>query len=179
MNQERIGKFIGELRKEKNMTQEELAEKIGVTSKSISRWENGKTMPDISMLNILATELNCTISELLNGKRLTKEELIDLRETINKLIEYETEQQIKQDQKFSTYNIIGWITLTMALLNNVFGYLNYIFTPNITEFIQGLLYGICICSNMISLYSRSHNTSICEKKKKLIRRLKRRLKRGN
>ncbi len=46
MNQERIGKFIATCRKEKNLTQEELAEKLGVTSKSISRWENGKTMPD-------------------------------------------------------------------------------------------------------------------------------------
>ena len=52
MDQEKIGKFIAELRKEKNMTQEQLAEKMGVTDKSISRWENGKTMPDISMLNI-------------------------------------------------------------------------------------------------------------------------------
>ncbi len=57
MNQEKIGKFISELRKENNMTQEQLAEKMGVTDKSISRWENGKTMPDLSMLPILANEL--------------------------------------------------------------------------------------------------------------------------
>ena len=54
MDQEKIGKFIAELRKGKNMTQEQLAEKIGVTDKSISRWETGKTMPAISMLSILA-----------------------------------------------------------------------------------------------------------------------------
>ncbi len=58
MNQEKIGKFIAVLRKEKNMTQEQLAEKMRVTAKSISRWETGKTMPDISMINILANELN-------------------------------------------------------------------------------------------------------------------------
>ncbi len=95
MDQEKIGKFIKELRKEKNMTQEQLAEKMGVTDKSISRWENGKTMPDISILSVLANELNCTIPELLNGRRMTKEELIDLRETINNLIEYESNQQIR------------------------------------------------------------------------------------
>ena len=74
MNQEKIGKFISELRKEKNLTQEQLAEKIGVTSKSISRWENGKTMPDVSLFEPLCKELNITINELLSGKRIDKKE---------------------------------------------------------------------------------------------------------
>lgn len=51
MNQERIGKFIQQLRKEKKLTQEQLAEKLGVTNKSISRWENGVYMPDFSLFN--------------------------------------------------------------------------------------------------------------------------------
>ena len=51
------------------MTQEQLAEKMGVTDKSISRWENGKTLPDISILVALAEELNVEISELLNGRK--------------------------------------------------------------------------------------------------------------
>lgn len=70
MNQEEIGKFISELRKDKNMTQEQLAEKLGVTSKSISRWENGKTMPDYSLMKQLCDELEITINELLSGERL-------------------------------------------------------------------------------------------------------------
>ena len=171
MDQEKIGKFIAELRKENNLTQEQLAEKMGVTNKSISRWENGKTMPDISLLSILSNELNCTIPELLNGKKMTKEELIDLRETINILIEYESNQQIINDKKFNKYNMIGCIALFLAILNTEFKFLNYIFTPNAGEFVQGLLYGICICANMISLYNRSHNISIYEKKKELIKKL--------
>lgn len=171
MNQEKIGKFISELRKDNNMTQEQLAEKLGVTDKSISRWEHGKTMPDISILSILANELNCTISELLNGRRMTQEELIDLRETINDLIEYESNRQIRNDREFNKYNLIGSVTLLLALFNNSFGYLDYIFTTNVVEFIQGGLYGISICANMISLYNRSHNISVCEKKKEFIRKL--------
>lgn len=171
MDQEKIGEFIRELRKENNMTQEQLAEKMGVTDKSISRWENGRTMPDISMLGILANELNCTIPELLNGKKMTKDELIELKETIDNLIEYESNQQIKNDRKTNKYNIVGCIALTLAVFNNAFGYLNYIFTPNVVEMVQGALYGICICANMISLYNRSHNISICEKKKELIRKI--------
>ncbi len=171
MNQEKIGKFISELRKEKGMTQEQLAEKMGVTDKSISRWENGKTMPDISLLVLLAEELNVEISELLNGRKMSQEELIELKGTIENLIEYESNQQIKNDRKTNKYNIIGCIALTLAVFNNIFGYLDYIFTPNVVEFVQGALYGICICANMISLYNRSHNISICEKKKKLISKL--------
>ena len=55
MDQIKIGKFILDCRKKKNLTQEQLAEKIGVTSKSISRWENGKTMPDYSLLKDLCS----------------------------------------------------------------------------------------------------------------------------
>lgn len=74
MNQEKIGKFIAKLRKEKKLTQEQLAEKLGVTSKSISRWENGNTMPDVSLFEPLCKELNITINELLSGEKIKKEE---------------------------------------------------------------------------------------------------------
>lgn len=172
MDQEKIGKFIAELRKENNMTQEELAQKLGVTDKSISRWENGKTMPDISLFNILTKELNCTIAELLNGRKMTQEELLDMRDTITNLIQYEANKQIKDYKKFNKYNLIGSITLVLALLHNAFGYLDYIFTPNIVEFVQGALFGISICTNMISLYNRNHSVTLCEKKKELIKKLK-------
>ena len=76
MNQVEIGKYISELRKAKNMTQEQLAEKMGVTNKSISRWENGNTLPDISLLVQLSDILNTTLPELINGRKMTKEELL-------------------------------------------------------------------------------------------------------
>lgn len=72
MNQAKIGKFIAELRKEKGLTQEQLAEKLGVTSKSISRWENGKTMPDLSLMKPLCNELEITINDLLSGEKIEK-----------------------------------------------------------------------------------------------------------
>lgn len=67
MNQEKIGKFIANMRKKKNMTQEMLAEKLGVSNKSISRWETGKCMPDISLLEPLSIELGITVNELIKG----------------------------------------------------------------------------------------------------------------
>lgn len=172
MNQEKIGKFINELRKENNMTQEQLAEKMGVTDKSISRWENGKTMPDISLLGTLADNLNITIQELLNGQKMTKNELLELKGTIENLIEYESNNQIKNSKKINKYIIIGNLVIVLAILHNQFGYLDYIFTPNIADFVQGMFYGLGITFDLIGVYNNSHNISVCERKKMFIKKLK-------
>lgn len=70
MNQEEIGKFIFVLRKEKNMTQEQFGECLGVSQRTVSRWETGKNMPDISMLQPISELLGCSVTELLQGKRI-------------------------------------------------------------------------------------------------------------
>ena len=70
MDQIKIGKFIATLRKEKELTQEQLGEKLGVTNKTISRWENGNYMPDIEMLSLLSKEFDVSINELISGERL-------------------------------------------------------------------------------------------------------------
>ena len=70
MDQEKIGKFIAICRKEQNLTQEQLAEKLGVSSKSISRWENGRTLPDYSIIKDLCKTLNISINELFSGEKI-------------------------------------------------------------------------------------------------------------
>lgn len=75
MDQIKIGKFIAESRKNLQLTQEQLAEKIGVSNKSISRWENGKTMPDVSLFEPLCDALNITINELLQGEKIAEKEI--------------------------------------------------------------------------------------------------------
>lgn len=74
MDQVKTGKFISALRKEKGMTQEQLGEKLGVTNKTVSRWENGNYMPNVEMLSLLSGEFNVSINELINGERLTTED---------------------------------------------------------------------------------------------------------
>lgn len=73
MDQVKIGKFIAELRKENNLTQERLGEKLGVTNKTVSRWENGNYMPNIEMLSLLSKEFDVSINELISGERLDAE----------------------------------------------------------------------------------------------------------
>ena len=67
MDNEKFGNFVKELRKEKNLTQKELAKRINITDKAVSKWERGLSFPDITMLNILSKELDVTVEELLNG----------------------------------------------------------------------------------------------------------------
>ena len=68
MNQTAIGNYIAKKRREKNLTQEQLAEKLGVSNKTISKWENGKCMPDYSIIEQLCKELTVTLSELMDGE---------------------------------------------------------------------------------------------------------------
>ena len=75
MDKEKIGLFIKELRKEKNQTQRELAEKIHVTDKAVSKWERGLSIPDVAILPDLAIELDISIHELLQGERNTSDRI--------------------------------------------------------------------------------------------------------
>ena len=70
MDQAKVGKFIAQLRKERGLTQEELGQKVGVTNKTVSRWENGNYMPDIELLIPLGEILGVSVNELLAGERL-------------------------------------------------------------------------------------------------------------
>lgn len=72
MDQVKIGKFIAELRKEKNMTQVQLAEKLDITDRAVSKWENGRGLPEVSLMKPLCEILGITLSELLDGERSDK-----------------------------------------------------------------------------------------------------------
>lgn len=82
MNQDNIGKFILELRTSKGWTQEELANRIPITRQAVSRWEQGKSIPDSSTLVILSEIFDVSINELLSGKRIPKKEIIKESEKI-------------------------------------------------------------------------------------------------
>lgn len=97
MEQIKIGKFIAELRKNKNMTQEQLGEKLGVSSKTISKWENGRGMPELSTLKPLSEELGVSINEILSGEKIEKEVYQEkLEENIVNTIDYANKKMEKQ-----------------------------------------------------------------------------------
>ena len=111
MNQEKIGKFISECRKEKKLTQSELAEKLGVTDKSISNWENGRNMPDISLFKPLCDILGISINDFISGEKIKKEKYQEkFEENIINTIEYSNKRISKKN------NLIGIILITFGIM---------------------------------------------------------------
>ncbi|MBE6160501.1 MAG: helix-turn-helix domain-containing protein [Lactobacillales bacterium] len=111
MNQEKIGKFILECRKSKKLTQFELAEKLGVTDKSISNWENGRNMPDLSLFKPLCEILDISINDLISGEKVSKDKYQEkLEENIISTIDY-TNKKVSEKN-----NLIGIILITFGIL---------------------------------------------------------------
>lgn len=88
IDQEKIGGFLRDLRKEKNLTQEELAEKYGISSKTVSRWETGKTLPDLATLVELADYYEVDIKEIIDGERKSEIMNKEEKETLQKVANY-------------------------------------------------------------------------------------------
>ena len=88
MDQKKIGKFLKELRKEKGITQEEFAEMLNVSGRTVSRWETGTNMPDISLLVDIAEIFDVSISEIINGERKSEIMEKEVKETVLSLSDY-------------------------------------------------------------------------------------------
>ena len=97
MNQEKIGKFISKCRKEKRLTQSKLGEKLGVSSKAVSKWETGRSMPDISIMQKLCNILDISLNDLFAGEKIKEQ---DLEKTSEKtIINILTLNKIQQNKK--------------------------------------------------------------------------------
>lgn len=107
MDSKKIGAFIAVNRKAKGFTQEQLGEKLGVSNKTISRWENGNYMPDLSLLEPLSRELGISLNELLAGEKIEKEKAIEYSEqNLISTIDY-TEKKIKNVHREISMFIMG------------------------------------------------------------------------
>lgn len=117
MNQEKIGKFILMCRKEKKMTQSELGEKLGVTEKSISNWENGRNMPDLSLFKPLCDALDITINDLMSGEKIDKENYQKkFEENIVNTIDYSTKKINKYSKVIALILIIFGLFIALSAI---------------------------------------------------------------
>lgn len=136
MDMVKMGSFLAELRKEQKLTQAELGEKLGVTNKTVSRWETGTYMPPVEILEELSRLYGLTINEILSGRKLTTEEYKEMAESnIRETLKASTfELQEKQEffkKKWRREHIstiiactVAWIVLMAALIiQNVETYL--------------------------------------------------------
>ena len=117
MDQVKIGKFIAERRKEKNMTQAELAEKLNITDRAISKWETGKGMPDSSIMLDLCNELDISVNELLSGEMI-KMENYDKKAEEN-FIKLKKEKEDSDKRLLFAETIIGSI-ITISFILMIF-----------------------------------------------------------
>jgi transcriptional regulator with XRE-family HTH domain len=114
MDQIKIGKFIAECRKKNNLTQMQLAEKLNITDRAISKWENGKAMPDSSIMLDLCNELKISVNELLSGEVI---EMKDYNEIAEKnLLEMAQKEEV-QNKKMMFYEmVIGYMSSVTFLI---------------------------------------------------------------
>lgn len=115
MDQIQTGRFIAELRKENKMTQTELGEKVGVTNKTVSRWENGNYMPDISLLPALSSELGVSINELISGRRFDREEFKQSADD-NLMVSFTRIKNFKRQKKLMDFFTGGGTGLVIGCL---------------------------------------------------------------
>ena len=118
MDQNKSGKFIAKLRKEKNMTQEQLAEKMNVSINAVSKWERGLSFPDVSILKKLCKELGISVEELINGKEDKSEEAKE-RAIINVV-----NSKNKEKKKFKIIIIVSSILIAIIILASIMLYKN-------------------------------------------------------
>ena len=132
MDQIKIGKFIAALRKEKGMTQEQLGQKLGVTNKTVSRWENGNYMPDVETLLMLSKEFGVSMNELAAGERLAAEDFVETADcnlaaalnnsvfTLKEKLEFFKRKWKREHLSIMIVCAVAWLGLLIALkLQNV------------------------------------------------------------
>ena len=121
MDQKKIGSFLKELRKEKDITQEQLAEKIKVSGRTVSRWETGSNMPDISLLAQLADFYDVSIPEIIDGERKSENMNEEVKETVLKLSDYTETINQKIKGRLFVLTVIAIIGMIAFVIIEVMG----------------------------------------------------------
>ena len=116
MNQQKTGELLKRLRREKGLTQEQLAEKFYISSRTVSRWETGSNMPDVAMLIELADFYDVDIREIIDGER--KSEIMDkeTKDTLLKVAEYAAEEHRKAQTRVLITALVVCVTLIVCTL---------------------------------------------------------------
>lgn len=122
MNQKKIGSFLKELRKEKGITQEEFAENLNVSGRTVSRWETGVNMPDISLLVDIAEFFNVSIPEIINGERKSEIMEKEVKEVAEAMSNYAGAEKSVILKRVKLISIIGLISLVIGLVMEAINY---------------------------------------------------------
>lgn len=165
MDQKKIGAFLKELRKEKQLTQEQLAEILGVTNRSISRWENGVNMPDFDLVIEIANYYDVSIEEILDGER--KNEMIDKKteQMLLKVADYESNEKQRFSRRICRLFIAAILSFVLYAVLNYTGLDTKDGYEQIASYALGLVFGALLVG---ALYTSGYMAKIKEFKKRVL-----------
>lgn len=152
MNQKKIGQFIKELRKSKEITQEQLAETLNVSGRTVSRWETGNNLPDISLLVEIADFFDVDVRELIEGERKSKMMEEQVREVADKMADYADAEKGKLLRKIQ---IVGFIGVILSIISIIWQRRNLDIDPAYNFAVKGTMYlsfAVLVIMAIITLY---------------------------
>jgi transcriptional regulator with XRE-family HTH domain len=144
MDTEKIGKFIADRRKVRGLTQQQLADDLGLTNKAISKWETGQGMPDITALPILAEILGITVDELLKG---------ELIQSVDKK-EYVTETTYTVHKSVYWFKVMACLSIFIAFMGNIVPLFMLRETSTIAAYLFGCWFEVCSIAVFVVFYLR-------------------------
>lgn len=166
MDQQKIGRFLRELRSEQGLTQAQVAERLNVSNRSVSRWENGATMPDFDLLMQLSDCYNIEVGELLDGERKTDSTQGDSAETLIKAADYQNAEKITYTKKLFYFFLAGILAMALYLTIDALGLAATSPYNAISGFLLGLVLGGLLVG---ALYSSRYMGKIKAAKLRLLR----------
>lgn len=171
MDQIKIGNFLKELRKEKNLTQEQVAERLNVSARTVSRWETGSNMPDLSVLVELADCYNVDIREIMKGERKSEKMESELKDTLEQVAEYSNTEKTNLKKKMIDISVTAAILLLFALLmketGGFGGFIPERAMQNMIGFATGLVLAILVLNVLYlsGVFEKISNWKLGRKKK--------------
>ncbi|MCH5257300.1 MAG: helix-turn-helix transcriptional regulator [Lachnospiraceae bacterium] len=164
MDQQKTGKFLKELRNKKGITQEQFAERLGVSNRSISRWENGVTMPDFDLLIQMAKYYDVEIGEILDGERKVENMDKQTEETLLKIADYNNMDKESFSKRIHYVFIAGLVCMFIYIAIDITGLSGVQPYEAIADLVLGLLLGGLVTG---VLYSSRYITKIKAAKMRL------------
>lgn len=167
MDQEKIGKFLKELRKQKGLTQEQLAEKFNVSNRTISRWENGNNMPDLDILIEISDYYEVDLREILNGERKSENMDKEMKETVLQAVDYTNTEAERCNKRVRICNGIAMLlVLAYTIIKDTRLYDNSTVMIGM-DIVQGIAVGMLLVG---LLYSSRYGARIRAFKHRLMKR---------
>ena len=169
MDQKKIGSFMKELRKEKKLTQEQIAEQFNVSNRTISRWENGHNMPDLDILIDMSDFYEIDIRELLNGERKSETMTEELKETVLMVADYSNDEKGRLLRKMHYLFILGMIGFAVSIIIGALELENISPYEEIASFGLGFSFGVVILG---VIFTSRYAVKIAKLKLRLLEKMK-------